>query len=231
MLSTLEYLPLAAGIMISPMPIIAMIVLCATGRAFGGGTAFLMGWFLSILGFMGFAVFFLHDFRQKNPENVSLIAIMLQIAIALFFFWVAWNNWINRPKMKIQIPPPHWIETFSKYSQPRLFWMGAAMDFANVKNLPIMVTAALAISKSAQSVNNGMLHALLFALVASLSIFMPWLAGVFGGERSKPVVEKARDWLYKYNNIIMAVLFFYMGITLLSAAITNIGIDFGSATS
>ncbi len=224
MVSTAQYLPLAAGIMLSPMPIIASLVLTATGRAAKGGTMFVLGWVLSILGFMIFAVIFLQDLRAQDPESISLFAIIFQFLFALVFMWVAWSNWASRPRNVINFPPPHWIESFSKYSNARLFWMGMVMNFINVKNLPIMITAGLAISKSAEGVGVGLWNATIFALVSSIGVILPWLGGVFGSERTKPVIERVRNWLYHYNNIIMAVLFFYMGIMLLATALTNLSI-------
>ncbi len=205
------------------MPIIAMIVLCVTGRARGGGLFFLIGWLVSIMLFMVFAVLFLSNLRDGAPEKVSIFAIVFQTFAAGFFFWVSWQNWVTRPRKGQEAPVPKWISGFSHLSRPKLFGMGFIMNYTNVKNLPIMITAGLAISKGAEDWMSGFIAASIFTLVASLSIIIPWLMSIFGSEATHKSIEHARIWLYRNNNIIMAVLFFYMGITVLSAAIVNIG--------
>ena len=45
-----QSLPVAVGVLLSPMPIVAMVLMLVSARARSNGFAFLVGWFLGVLG-------------------------------------------------------------------------------------------------------------------------------------------------------------------------------------
>ncbi|MFV0408691.1 MAG: hypothetical protein ACK5LJ_03030 [Paracoccus sp. (in: a-proteobacteria)] len=67
-----------------------------------------------------------------------------------------------------------------------------------------------------QSWGKGLVDAAIFAAIGSLGVVLPWL---IGGEKMNPMLERMRDWLYQHNNIIMAVLFGFLGVNALGGAV------------
>lgn len=210
------------GMLVSPIPIIAIIVLSLSGRERSGGFLFILGYFLSIIMIMLLAVQFSTVQSQKRPDHFSIFTIIFFFSIALLFFAFAWKNWHTRPKDPNHIPIPNWIEKFTLMPRGKLFIMGAVANLSNAKNIPIMISAALLIAQKVSSFSEGLITAISFALISSLSIILPWLTSFLTDERSQTLILKTRDWLYHYNNVIMAILFFYMGLTALGKALSDI---------
>ncbi len=214
-----EYLPLAFGVTLSTMPIIAMIVLTVIGEAKTKGTLFLLGWMIAIIGFMVIVVLLGNAANSGTSSEPSVWSIILQFGFAFFLLYLAWDNWRKRPKDGDEIKAPAWIAGLSKMSNAAVFGLGMMIAVFNAKNLPILVSAAIIISQAHDSWGSGLLDAVIFTLIGTIGVALPWFISIIGGDKMKPMLERMRDWLYKYNNIIMTLLFGFLGISALSNAL------------
>lgn len=214
-----EYLPMAFGVALSPMPIIAMIILTVIGAAKSKGTAFLFGWFIAIIAFMVFVVILGDQAGAGSESDPSVWSIILQFAFAFLLLFLAWNSWKKRPKKGEEPKEPGWISKLGTMSTPAVFALGMGIAILNVKNLPIIASSAIIIAQAHSTWASGLIDAAVFALIASIGVGLPWAISLIGGEKMKPTLEAMRDWLYQYNNIIMMLLFGFLGINALSAAL------------
>lgn len=214
-----EYLPMAVGVAISPLPIIAMIVLCVIGKGKSQGTLYLLGWFFAIIGFMVLTVLIGNGADAGTEAEPSTWSILLQFGFAFLLLWLAWDNWRKRPKEGEPIKEPGWVAGLSNSSTAGIIGLAIMMAIVNAKNLPIMASAAVMIAQKDGSWSAGLLDAALFAFIASLGLLIPWLIALIGGDKVKPMLERMQAWLYRYNNIIMTLLFGFLGINALSAAL------------
>ncbi len=218
-----ELMPAATGIMASPMPIIAMLVLCIVGSARTLGFAYLIGWFLGGFGFVFLGTMLQSGASDSTQDPASTFSIIFNFAIAFFLLYLAYSNWAARPGKDDEIKTPGWIEKLVKMSAIPVFGMGFLMIIVNVKNLPLLSSASLKISQSSDSTIQAAIYSVEFSLLASFGLFLPWIITLFGGDGVKDLLERARDWLFRYNNVIMAILFLYLGLGSLAGAISSLG--------
>lgn len=216
--SNFHLITLAVGIALSPMPVIAMMVLCGTGRARRCGSLFLAGWYLSILIFMILSVFLFNDWHQKSPEELGLFDVIFRCLAAVLFFYLAWKNWSTRTHRMEQTHIPKWIENFEKKSSKKMFMQGVTMNFINLKNIPLMINAALYIAKISHSAPQGIGRAAFFGLLASIPLLIPWVTAMLGNMPTHRRLRKLTLWLYRHSNIIMAVFLLLIALNLTSSS-------------
>ncbi|MFV0408690.1 MAG: GAP family protein [Paracoccus sp. (in: a-proteobacteria)] len=101
-----QYFPLAIGVAINPMSIIAIVILCIIGKAKAEGTVFVVGWFLSIIGFMVLTVLLGNGAASGAVKDTTILRTILQFAFIFLLLWLAWRNWISRPRKSEQITEP-----------------------------------------------------------------------------------------------------------------------------
>lgn len=215
-----SYLPMALGVALSPTAIIAMLVLCALNRAKTSGTFALLGWITGVFGFMVLSVFLANWLAPQDPNKPSILLISLRFLFAFLLLGLAWHSWKTRPKKTDTAATPSLrIDKLQNLSTLAAFGFGVALVFAAIKNWPIMAAAALDIAKSAPTLSQGISTALLFALISSLGLMIPWLLSIVGGEAVKASLAKLHHWLTRNGNTIMTVLFLFLGTKALMGAI------------
>lgn len=215
-----SYLPMALGVALSPTAIIAMLILCALNRAKTSGTFALFGWIVGVFGFMVLSVFLASWLTPQDPDNPSILLISLRFLFAFLLLFLAWRSWKTRPKTTdTAAAHPLRIDKLQNLSTLAAFGFGVALVFAAIKNWPIMAAAALDIAQTAPTLSQGITTALLFALISSLGLMIPWLLSILGGEAVKTGLAELHRWLTKYGNTIMAILFLFLGTKALLGAI------------
>src|SRR5690242_10008563 len=92
-----EVLPFAIGIAISPVPIIAIILILFSNRATVNGLSFLVGWMLG-LAVVGTAVYLFADAANAATDSTTSDSISWgKIALGVLLLGLARRNFAKRP--------------------------------------------------------------------------------------------------------------------------------------
>ena len=117
-----EILTYAIGVAISPVPIIAVILMLFSARARVNGPMFLAGWVVA-LGVVSAVAYALADAGDAGTDDTASDTISWgQIAVGVFFLLVAARQWRGRPAPGTQPEMPKWmagIDAFSLSSRSR----------------------------------------------------------------------------------------------------------------
>ena len=104
-------LPLAIGIAISPIPVIAVVLMLTTPRARVNGPAFILGWLLG-LGVIGAIVLAIADpAKASNSGAPATWVSWLKIVLGILLLLVAVRQFRGRPHDQEQAAMPKWIYT------------------------------------------------------------------------------------------------------------------------
>src|SRR4051812_36117244 len=111
-----QALPFAVGIAISPMPIVAVVLMLTTPRARVNGPSFLFGWVagLAVAGALLLAL--------AGPANASdggepaTWVSWLKLALGLLLLLVAVRQWRGRPRSGEEAPAPKWMRALDHFS-------------------------------------------------------------------------------------------------------------------
>src|ERR1700712_4802207 len=90
-------LPLAVGIAISPVPIIAAILMLLSPKARGTSVGFLAGWLVGIV--VAVVVFTLLSalIPEKDADASQPIVGTIEVLLGLLLLFLAWRQWRSRP--------------------------------------------------------------------------------------------------------------------------------------
>ena len=181
-------LPLAVGIALSPVPIIAVVLMLTSRRAKVNGPAFVLGWLIG-LGVVGAVVLSLAGPGGASTSGapaawVSWVKIVLGVLLLL----VAVRQFRGRPHGDEEPQMPKWMATIDKTTPVAAAGLAAVLSGANPKNLLLAVAGAAAIAGTGISGSQQALAYLVFALIGTLGVGIP---GRYLLRHGRPVGEAA----------------------------------------
>ena len=208
------------GVALSPVPIIAVVLMLATPRGRVNGPAFLAGWVvgLAVVGTVVLLAASGGD-ASKAGEPADWVSI-LKLVLGVLLLGLAVKQWRGRPRGD-QVPElPAWMKTVDTFTPTRAAGIAVALSAVNPKNLILTVGAAAAIAQTGGSTGGQAVALAVFVVLGTLGVGVPVAISVFMGERSTRILGELHDWMARENATIMAVLCLVIGAKLIGDAIT-----------
>jgi Sap, sulfolipid-1-addressing protein len=217
-----QSLPLAIGVAVSPMSIIAVVLLLTTPRARVNGPAFVFGWLVG-LGIVGAIVLALAGPGGASEEGqpaawVSWLKLLLGLGLVL----VAVRQFRGRPRGDEEAPLPRWMGAIDRFGPGQAVGGGAVLAGANPKNLLLAVGGAAAIAQTGIPGGQQAVAYAVFAVIGTLGVGAP--VGIYFamGKRSAELLGRLKDWMGHNNAVIMAVLCLVIGVKLLGDGLSGL---------
>jgi threonine/homoserine/homoserine lactone efflux protein len=217
-----QLLPFAAGVAISPMPIIALVLILVTPRGRGNAAAFLVGW---LAGLVGVGAVLLALAGPADPAEggepatwVSLVKLALGLALGA----LAVKQWRDRPAEGERAAKPGWMEAVDSLGPGRAVGLGLLLGSLNPKCLLFLVGGAAAVAQTEIPASEQAVAWAVFTLVASIGVAVPVGVVVALGDRSRPVLDRLEAWMTQNNAVIMAVVLLLLGVKLVGDAISGL---------
>jgi hypothetical protein len=214
-----QALPLAVGVALSPVPIIAVVLMLMSARARLNGPGFVLGW-LAGLGVLGAIVLAVAGPASSSDEgHPATWASVLKLVLGLLLIAVAVRQWRGRPKPGQEAEPPKWMASVEQFSPAKAIGAGAVLSGLNPKNTLLAVGAATGIAQAGLGAADQAVAYAVFAVVGTLGVAIPVVMYFVLGERSRQILTGLRDWMGQHNAAIMAVLCLVIGAKLIGDAI------------
>lgn len=213
-------LPLAIGIAISPIPIIAVVLMLTTPRARVNGPAFILGWLLG-LGVIGAIVLAIADPAKASSSGAPATGVSwLKIALGVLLLLVAVRQFRGRPHDQEQAAMPNWMGAIDSFKPLAAVGTGALLAGANPKNLLLAVGGAATIAQTGIAAAQQAIAYVIFAVIATIGVGAP--VGIYFamGSRSQDILGRLKDWMGQHNAVIMSVLCLIIGAKLIGDAIS-----------
>src|SRR3954468_3328821 len=193
---------------ISPFPIIAVVLMCATPRARANGPAFLLGWIVA-LAVVGTVILLASSGIDASDDGkpatwVSLLKLVLG-ALCLF---VALRSWRGRHESK---DSPKWMAAIDSFTPVKAAGAGALLAAVNPKNLLLTVGAAATIAQTGISAGEQAIALAVYIVIASLGVGAPVAIYFAGGAKSAELLEALKSWMAANNSAIVAVMMLVIG--------------------
>ena len=217
-----QILPLAIGVAVSPVPIIAIVLMLSTPQARSDGIAFAVGWILglSVVGTIMLVVASGNETTSSGtPETwVSLLKLLIGVA----FLLIAAKQWRSRPKPGQEAVMPKWMQTIDSFKAGKSFGIGVLLSAANPKNLALTIAAAAAIAELGLSNGDEAGAMAVFVAIGSVTIIAPLVIYFAMGDKATKTLEDIKGWMAANNAVIMTVLLLVLGSKLVGDAISGL---------
>ncbi len=211
-----EVLTWAVGVAISPIPIIAVILMLFSQRARVNGPAFLLGWILSLAAVSTVVYVLAHDGNVATSSTANDSVSWGKIVLGVALLSLALRNWRKRPAPGTEPVMPKWMATVDSMSPGKAFGLAVLLAAVNPKNLLLTLGSASGLAQLGLTTSEAVVATAVFVLIASLSIAVPVAYAVFGGEGARHTLDSAKTWLTLHNAAVMAVLFLVFGVDLIA---------------
>ncbi|MEW2306022.1 GAP family protein [Streptomyces sp. NPDC006655] len=215
-----DVLGLAAGVAVSPLPIVAIILILATPRGRLNGSLFALGWLLGLagLGAVMLAVGGTGDASAHKHPATWVGALKLALGVLLVVFGAL--QWRRRPRDPSQARLPKWMEAIDRFTPVKIVGLGLLLSAGNLKNAPLTIAAAASISSAGIPVPQQIGALAVFVVIASLGVLAPLAVYLVMGDRARGLLANWREWAARHNVAVLAVLFFVLGLKLVGDGIT-----------
>jgi Protein of unknown function (DUF2910). len=207
----------AVGVAISPIPVIAVILMLFSRSATRNSLAFLAGW---LVGLTGIAIVVLAIGLEPSSDGESTIAGLVKIAIGALFLVLAAKQWTSRPQPGDEPELPAWMAAIDDLGALKALALGLVLTVPNPKNLGLTVAASLSVSQSDLARGEQVITVAVFVLIASVTILVPVIGNLVAGARAEPVLTRMKEWLMANNNTVMTVLFLVLGVKVIGDGIS-----------
>jgi Sap, sulfolipid-1-addressing protein len=211
-----EVLPFAIGIAISPVPIIAVILMLFSDRARVNGPAFLIGW-VAGLAAVSTVVYVLTDAADAATDTSTSDTVSWgKVVLGAVLLGLARRNWAKRPAPGEPAALPRWMATVESMAPGRAFGLAVLLSVVNPKNLVLAVGAAAGLGQLGLSTGDAVVSLAVFVVVSSASIIFAVGYNAFGGASARKTLNDLKAWMTEHNSAVMAVLFLVFGVVLIS---------------
>ncbi len=215
-----QLLPTAVGVMLSPLPIVGVILMLLSTKAKVNGSMFLIGWLAGLAIVVGGVVAFVNPDRlNQSSGGPSTLSGLLHLALGVLLLLLAVKQLKGRPKKGQEPEMPKWMAKMQDASPIFAFGMGAFLSGLNPKNLIFDIAAAASIVAADLSSSQQIVAVLVFMILASLTIGIPVIWYLIAGESAKAKLDTLRGYLVQYNWVIMCVLFLILGVKLIGESL------------
>lgn len=213
-----QTLPLAVGIALSPMPIIAVILVLLSARARSNGLGFLFGWIggvIIIVTVMTLASGLLHGGERTTPTWADWVKIVLGVLLLVR----GAGRWRSRSEAQDM---PTWMKAIDDFHFGKSLGAGALLSAANPKNLILGVGAGLVIGGAGLRPGGVIVVIIVFTAIASVTVGIPVIGFLAAGGRLQGTLGDAKAWLQLHHRAVMAVLVIILAFVLIGKGIEGL---------
>jgi hypothetical protein len=214
-----DVLGLAAGVAVSPLPIVAMILVLATPRGRVNGSLFGIGW-LAGLSILGTVVLLLAGPADPSDDGTPAAWTgWLKLLLGVLALLLAARQWRGRPAEGAAPELPKWMASLDKLKPGGALGLGALLSGVNPKNAGLTIAAAATIAGAGLAGGEQAVTLAVFVAIGSAGVLAPLIVYLMAGERAARTLDAWKTWSGDHNAAIMAVLFLVFGFKLVGDGI------------
>jgi Sap, sulfolipid-1-addressing protein len=213
-----QALPMAVGIAISPVPIIAVILMLVTRQARVNGPAFVLGWLigLSIIGILVIGV--AGGVGASSGGAPATWILVLELVLGLLLLMVSMRQFRSRPHDGVAAPMPKWMGAIEGFTPAKALGAGALLSGLNPKNLLLAVGGAATIAQVDISTGQQAIAYVIFAVIGTIGVATPVVIFFALGDRAPALLDRMKTWMGQNNAVIMGILCLIIGVKLIGQA-------------
>ena len=215
-------LPLAAAVALSPIPIVAVVLVLDSARARVNGPAFALGWVVGLA--VVATVVVVVAGGASDPDSTTATGVnWVLLAIGLLFISLAAKQWRKRPKHGETPEMPAWMATIDGISPVRAGTLGVALSAVNPKNLALTVAAAASIAEAGLDDADTVVAIVVFVVLGSVTVAGAVIAYLIAPRRVSGPLARVRQFMTDNNATIMMVILLLLGLKVLGDALAGLG--------
>lgn len=210
-----DLLPLAVGVAVSPVPIIAAILMLLSKRAGSTSVGFAVGWLLGII--VATALFvILSGTVSTSDDGPSTTVSWIKLALGILLLVFGVKQWRGRGG---EHATPKWMQAIDEMTAVKGLGLGFALAAINPKNLLMCIAAGVSIGSASLATGEVIISILVFTIIAGSTVAIPVIGYLVAADRLREPLAKLKVWLQDNNTTVMSVLILVIGVVLIGKGI------------
>lgn len=214
-----QVLPTAVGVALSPLPIVAVVLMLVTARGRVNALAFVVGWLVGLAIVGAIVLSIASGVGATDRGKPAAWVSVLKLALGVLLLLVGLRQWRGRPREDDEAPTPNWMGALETFTPVKAFGAGGLLSGVNPKNLLLTIAAASAIAQAGISAGQQAIVYAIFGVMATIGVGTPVALYFALGSRASQVLDHLKTWMIQNNAAILAVLFVVFGVKLVGDAI------------
>jgi hypothetical protein len=214
-----QLLPLAVGVAISPLPIVAVILVLLSPKAKSSGLGFLAGWVLGIIAVVGVFTLVGGVIPAGDAGTQHPLVGIVKIVIGALLLAVGVRIWVRRPRDRDVPATPRWMGLVATMTLPKGVVFGFVLSVFNPVNLLLSITAGIDIGSSLLLPGDEWIAIAIFTVIGAATVALPVVGYVIAGTRATPLLNTLRVWLIKHNAVLTCTMLLVIGVDLVGKGI------------
>jgi hypothetical protein len=216
-----ELLPLALVIAVSPIPVLAVILMLLTERSTLNASALLVGW-ASALAVIAAGVAALGIGSAESGEDPGTGVIVAQLALAALLLAAAVRRWRMHRRGGGDARRSRWIERLRSVGPAGAVTLGFGLIALNPKDGLLTIAAGARLAETDPGAAAAVGALAVFVAVSSSTIAAPIAAELALGDRAEPLLERSRGWLERNGNAAVAVVLLVLGLLVTADSLASL---------
>jgi threonine/homoserine/homoserine lactone efflux protein len=209
-----EFLPLALGVAISPIPVIAVILMLFSDRARQNSLAFTLGWIVGIVAALAVLIGIASTQDLSTGGQPSDTSSWIKLILGLLLLVAAAGQWRKRPKPGEEATMPAWMAKIDTLKPVAAMGLGFLLAAVNPKNVLLIAGASVTIAGADLGSADTAIVVAVFTLIGASTVAIPTIGYLILGAKAQPALDEAKSWLSMNNTTVMAVLLLVIGVSL-----------------
>jgi hypothetical protein len=216
-----DLLPVALGVALSPVPIIAVILMLLAPHAKASSVAFLVGWMFGISFVVVVATLVVDPADDSDAGGSSTFVSVLKVVLGAAAVLLAVKEWRSRPRAGQEPVLPKWMSAIDTINPPKALGLGALLSGVNPKNLVLCLTGGVIIGSGGLSAGETVVAVAVFVLIGSCSVAIPVVGYLVAQQRMQGPLDELREWLTLNNSAVMSVLLLVIGVAIIGKGLAG----------
>lgn len=201
-------IPMAVGMIISPLPIVAIVAILLSSRGRSAAPAYTGAFVLVSIAFVGIGAATAAGAAASGSTGAAkVVALVLTIALTIGFTGLAIASWVTRPQHGATPKAPSWLAAIDTIDPLRAAGLGFVMAVTNSKNIPLEIKGGAIIGAAHLPLLATVGICVAFAVAGALALIVPTVIAAGGSASVARVLGRLKSDMIAHNAVIMTVLF------------------------
>ena len=216
-----DLLPAAAAVALSPIPIVAIVLVLDSANARMNGPAFALGWVTGLAAVSALVVVIAGG--AGDPASDAATGVQWgTTAIGVLFLGMAVQQWKKRPRAGETAKMPTWMASIGSVSAPKAALLGLTLSGANPKNLALTLAASASIAQANLDTTDTALAVAIFVAIGSLTVVGSVVFYLVAPRSAEGPLASIKQFMATNNATIMMVILLLLGAKFLGDGLAGI---------
>ena len=192
----------ATGIAISPIAILATLLLLTCRRAVANALSFLAGWTAGVAALILLFVLLVHGMGVSDSDPLWIA--LAELAIGAGFLLAVGAVWRHRQERRRESPP--WVAAIDSFTTARSVGLGVVLSGANPKVVALSLGAALSLAQANASAAVTAETVGLYCAIGAAGVLVPLSLYLAMPTRASSLLAGLRALLARHETAILMVV-------------------------